>query len=153
MPFNAKQQHELNVFELFVKATGLNIDSAHITQNPPPAPDIICKISENDYGFELTAITDKIIESKIGANRSGYSNFRIDVSDVVARIEKKSKNSYSISRVDLLLHEAGAPIDDLWAIDSQYFDSVIQNATDKSHFLRVWIVDFNNQIFRCYYRN
>ena len=135
------QQHELDVFRRFVEIARIEVDLSSVIQPSPPAPDIVCKISGNDYGFELTTLTDEIIERKVGTRKSGYSNFRIDISDAVERITTKGAKRYSISRVDLVLHEGATPIDDLWICNKTELDSALQAATNDADFLRVWVVN------------
>lgn len=153
MTSETKRKDELKTFNRFIKATRMNIDPASITQLPPPNPDIVCKICGDDYGFELTALTDETIEKKLSINKPAYSNYRIEINDVVERIKCKSAKNYSTSDIDLVLYEAATPIDDLWLLDSHALDSILQDATEKSIFLRVWIIDFSSNVFRCYARN
>ena len=60
-----KQQREFDIFCRFVDLAKIQIDFSSVTQPSPPAPDIVCKISGVDYGFELTALTEEVGQSNI----------------------------------------------------------------------------------------
>jgi len=105
-----------------------------------------------DYGFELTALTEKHMEYMFSTRKLGYTNYRINTLDAVKRIESKGTKKYSVNNVDLVLHEGFTPIEDLWNCNQADLNYALQSATDKTNFIRVWVVDFSNKIYRCYSR-
>lgn len=150
MTESEKQKNELHAFLKLVEIAQLDADVASIRQLNPPNPDIICNVEGGDIGFELTAVTDQVIERKFGSGRLHYSNFRIDIADAVSCITRKQHKKYSMQRVELLVHEGATPIDGLWIWDQSELNAAIQLATDKSPFSRVWILDITNRKARAY---
>ena len=150
MTDSTKQRNERHVFLRFVEIARIEIDASTILQLDPPNPDIICRIAGSDSGFELTALTDQIIERKFGTGRSHYSNYRIDIADAVECIERKVHKRYSMPRVDLIVHEGATPIDRLWLWDQVELDAAMQLATDKTTFSKVWLVDIGSNLARAY---
>jgi hypothetical protein len=146
----AKQKNELYAFLQFVEIARLDADVSSIRQLSPPNPDIICGVSGADRGFELTAVTDPVIERKFGTGRFHYSNYRVDIADAVECITRKEHKRYSMPRVELIVHEGATPVDDLWIWDQSELNGAIQLATDKSSFSRVWLLDISNRKARAY---
>src|SRR5690606_34588329 len=128
----AKQRNELHAFLQLVEIAQLDADVSSIRQLSPPNPDIICQVSGVDRGFELTAVTDSIIERIFGTGQFHPSNYRVDIADAVECITRKEHKRYSMQRVELVVHEAATPIDDLWMWDQSELNRAIQLATDKS---------------------
>ena len=129
---------------MFVQAAGLKVESDSIRQLDPPNPDLTCIIEDNERGFELTLLTDETIERKVRLGRSGYSNFRIDVEDVVNAIRGKNAKNYLGGCIDLVIHEGATPIDGLWGGAQSEAFRLIQAETDSSKFARVWLLDMTN---------
>nr|CAS02608.1 putative integron gene cassette protein [uncultured bacterium]CAS02750.1 putative integron gene cassette protein [uncultured bacterium] len=147
-----KQRNELHAFLQLVEIAHLDADVSSIRQLNPPNPDIICSVSGADRGFELTALTDPVIERKFGTGKFHYSNYRVDIADAVECITRKAHKSYSMPRVELIVHEGATPVDDLWSWDQSELDAAIQLATDNSSFSRVWLLDMSNKKTRAYVR-
>ena len=145
-----KEKNELNTFHQFVKITGIPADLSSTRQLPPPSPDIICSVSGSDSFFELMAITDQTIEKKFGSKEFRYSNYKIEIKDVVKCITRKNAKSYSVSAVELILHEGSTPLDDLWLIDQFELNAAIQAAANNSSFSRIWLLDISNEKARAY---
>lgn len=145
-----KQKNELHAFLQFVEIAQVDADVSSIRQLGPPNPDIICRVSNADLGFELTALTDPIIERKYGTGKFHFSWFRVDIADVVDCITRKERKRYSMPRVELIVHEGSTPVDDLWACDQSDLNQAIQLATDKSPFSKIWILDISNRKYREY---
>jgi hypothetical protein len=114
MADSTKRANELHAFLRFVEIALIRVEPSSIRQLDPPSPDIVCNVSGSDCGFELTAITDQIIERKFGTGRFHYSNYRIDIADAVSCVARKKDKRYSLPRVELIVHEASTPVDDLW---------------------------------------
>ena len=150
MADSEKQRYELHVFHRFLEIVQIDAHASSIRQLAPPNPDIICMVSGAQCGFELTAITDPVIETKFGTGRFHYSNYRVEISDAVECIKRKEHKQYSIPQVELVVHEGATPIDDLWQWDQSQLDAAIQAAIDKSSFARVWLVDISNRKARAY---
>ena len=150
MSDSTKQRNERHIFLRFVEIAGIDADASTIRQLYPPNPDIICSIAGSKCGFELTALTDQIIERKFGTGRFHYSNYRVDIADAVECITRKQHKRYSMTRVDLIVHEASTPIDDLWLWDQSELDVAMQQATDNTVFSKVWLVDISNKRARAY---
>lgn len=146
----AKQRNERHAFLWLVEIAGLDADLATIRQLGPPSPDVICRVSGADRGFELTALTDPIIERKFGSGKFHYSNYRIDIADAVSCISRKECKTYAMENVDLVIHEGATPVDDLWMWDQLQLDTAIQISADRSPFSRVWILDISNKKARMY---
>ncbi|AGG88101.1 hypothetical protein R2APBS1_0940 [Rhodanobacter denitrificans] len=147
---SVKRKKELSAFLQFVEIAQVDADTSSIRQLEPPNPDIICRVSGGDRGFELTALTDPVIERKFGTGKFHYSNYRIDINDAVECIARKKHKVYALPRVELIVHEGSTPIDDLWQWDQSQLDAAIQLATDKSNFSRVWLVDISSRRARAY---
>jgi hypothetical protein len=143
-----KQKNELNTFLQLVEIAPLDADISSIRQLNPPNPDIICRVSGADHGFELTALTDQVIEKKFGSGIFHYSNYRIDIRDVIECITRKQGKKYSMPRVELVIHEGATPVDRLW--DLSELNAAIQIATDNSSFSRIWLLDISNRKVRAY---
>jgi hypothetical protein len=150
MADSEKRRNELADFLRFVDIAGICADVSSIRQLEPPNPDIVCCISGSDRGFELTALTDEIIERKFGTGRFHYSNYRIDIADAVACVARKESKRYCLPRVELVIHESTTPIDGLWLRDQVELDAAMQQATDKTAFSRVWLVEFSSRKTRSY---
>ncbi|MBL8263415.1 MAG: hypothetical protein JNM58_13405 [Xanthomonadaceae bacterium] len=146
----AKQKYEFDAFLRFVEISRIDADTSSIRQLSPPSPDIICKVSGSDVGFELTALTDPVIERKFGAREFHPSWYRIKIADAVECISRKESKRYSMPNVELIVHEGSTPIDDLWACDESELKAAIQSATDKSPFSKVWLLDISNRMCREY---
>lgn len=146
----AKQKNELHAFLQLVEIARLDADVSSIRQLGPPNPDIICWVSGADRGFELTAVTDPVIERKFGTGQFHPSSYRIDIADAVECITRKERKRYSIQKVELIVHEGATPIDDLWIWGQSELDRAIQLATDTSSFSRVWLLDISNRKARAY---
>ncbi len=147
---SAKQQYELYAFLQLIEIACIDADVLSIRQLNPPNPDIICKVSGTNCGFELTAVTDPIIERKFGLGKFHPSSYRVDIADAVQCITRKLHKNYSMPRVELIVHEGATPIDDLWMWDQLELDAAIQLATDKSSFSRIWLLDISNRRARTY---
>ncbi|WP_145985448.1 hypothetical protein [Marilutibacter maris] len=145
---HANKKNEEHVFCKFMEITG--VPASSIAQEEPPKPDITCKISGLEVGFELMALTDRTIERKFGSGESHGSNFKIEISDVIACINRKSGKNYSMEDIELLIHEGSTPLDDLWRYNQSDLNAQIQQATNKSPFSRVWILDISNSIARSF---
>lgn len=59
MGHDKKSSHEIEVFQEFAVASGLDIDPKSITSCEPPEPDILCEIGGTPYYFELGRLLDK----------------------------------------------------------------------------------------------
>jgi hypothetical protein len=146
-----KAAFELTVFQEFSKLVGLNVDEGAIWQLPPPNPDICCSVDGVERRFELTLITDPTIERKVRTSTSFYSNFKIEIHDLVERIRSKADKAYQFgSVIELVLHEGATPIDDLWLYDQHALNESMEMATRESQFGRIWLVDFSNEKYRVY---
>ena len=145
-----KQNNELYAFLQFVEITQVNVDISSIRQLSPPNPDIICRVSGTDLGFELTALTDPVIERKFGTGNFHFSWYRVGIADAVECIKRKERKRYSMPRVELIVHEGATPVDDLWVWDQSELNEAIQLATDKSPFSKIWLLDISNKKFRVY---
>jgi hypothetical protein len=150
MTESTKRTNERRAFLRFVEITGIEADTSTILQLDPPNPDIICRVEGSHCGFELTALTDQIIERKFGTGRFHYSNYRIDIADAVECVTRKQHKKYSMPRVDLIVHEGSTPIDDLWLWDQSELDAAMQQVTDKTIFAKVWLVDISSNLARVY---
>jgi hypothetical protein len=147
---SVKRKNELYTFLQFVEIARVDADTTSIRQLEPPNPDIICRVSGSDFGFELTALTDPVIERKFGTGKFHCSNYRIDINDAVECIARKEQKTYIMPRIELIVHEGSTPIDDLWRWDQSKLDAKMQLATDKSAFSRVWLVDISSRRVRGY---
>jgi hypothetical protein len=145
-----KQKNELYTFHQFVEIAQVDADLSSIRQLSPPNPDIICRVSGTDLGFELTALTDSVIETKYGTGQFPTSYFRVKIADAVQCITRKKQKKYCIPRVELIVHEASTPVHDLWAWDQSELNAAVQLATDNSPFSRVWLLDISNRKARVY---
>ncbi len=111
-----KLAYELDTFHEFARTAELGVDEGSIKQDIPPMPDISCALGGIRRHFEMTRLTDEQIETKVINGRSGYSNFRIEIEDVLCSIRGKLKKRYvADGSVDLVVHEGAAPIDGFWA--------------------------------------
>jgi hypothetical protein len=145
-----KQRFELDVFNEFVRIAGLDVEPHSIRQLDPPNPDVSCIVKGEVRSFELTLVTDEAIETKVRRGRSGYSNFKIKIEDIVNAIRKKSAKKYLGESIDLIIHEGATPIDDLWLYDRNDLNQVVQDETDISPFARIWLLDITNNLVRTF---
>ncbi|MGH8157087.1 MAG: hypothetical protein ACREPQ_03130 [Rhodanobacter sp.] len=150
MSASDKQRFELDVFNEFVRIAGLDVEPHSVRQLDPPNPDISCIIAGEIRIFELTLVTDETIETKVRLGRSGYSNFKIEIEDVVSLIRKKSTKKYLGEPIDLVIHEGATPIDRLWLYDQSELNRLVQAETDVSQFVRVWLLDVSNNLVRTF---
>jgi hypothetical protein len=141
-----KLAFEFDAFQEFVRITGLVLDIDSIQQDAPPAPDISCSIRGVQCFFELTRVTDVELEQKVMTGRSGPSNFRMGIEELVLAIRnKRSKRYVANGPIDLVVHDgAGAPIDGFWAggQDDGVTD-LMGEEIEGSQFRRIWLVDFS----------
>lgn len=146
-----KSDFELEVFREFCRVARLRVDAGTIQQLQPPQPDVVCAIDGVFRRFELTLITDSAIEKKVRKGLTGGTSFKIEVQDVLDRIRSKSQKSYVDGpSIELVLHEGATPIDDLCMYDQTELDARILDEVEASPFLRVWLIDFSNEVCRCY---
>jgi hypothetical protein len=144
-----KRAYELRVFLEFVRITELVVDEGSIKQGVPPNPDISCTIDGIGQHFELTRLTDEQIETKVIHGRSGYSNFRIEIEDVLRIIKSKCKKRYEADgSVGLVVQEGATPIDGLWARgQASQLRELVEEAIAGSQFTRAWLVDISASKF------
>lgn len=153
MTQSRKIADELYYFSRFCEIAGLKVGIGTIRQLQPPQPDICCSIGGVERRFELTSVTDPVIEAQFGTGRLEPMGFKIEIRDVIDRISKKSKKLYVAGpSVELVLHEGMAPIDDLWLYDQQVLNESMMNALKKSPFGNIWLVDFARSICKSYSR-
>jgi hypothetical protein len=131
----------------------LQVDVASIRQLDPPQPDFCCSIDEVERRFELVSITDPVIEKKFSTGKFHYSNFKIEIKDLIACIAKKSNKTYSAGpKVELVVHEAMTPIDALWLYNKSDLDRSVRSELMQSQFDQIWVVDFSWSRYKKYSR-
>ncbi|WP_460875472.1 hypothetical protein [Rhodanobacter koreensis] len=147
---NTDKQFERDVFDEFIRIAGLSVLPASIEQLEPPFPDVVCNVSGIRKGFELSLITDPVIEEKVRRGRSGFTHFKLD--PVTALRKKLSKTYAQGLRIDLVLHEGAAPISSLpWGWRQEF--RVILNNCDQAVFQRVWVIGLcDSLVLACFYR-
>ena len=107
-----KAAREMQVFEDFIKRSGLPIDRQSIRKCDPPEPDILCKVSGECVHFELAEVcSQEITRATSRAPRTGgVSNF-IRSGDPIPEIARKkiekSKNYRTDSSIELLFYTDG----------------------------------------------
>ncbi len=140
-----KFAYELDTFHEFVRIVRLAVDEGSIKQDVPPKPDISCAIGGIRRYFEMTRLTDEQIETKVINGRSGYSNLRIEIEDVLCAISGKCKKKYTADgSVDLVVHEGATHIDGVWARgQTDRLRDLMETEIFGSQFTRAWLVDLS----------
>jgi hypothetical protein len=150
MTDSSKQEAELRYFTRFAQIVRLAVEHGSVSQRPPPEPDITCIVDGIERSFELTVLADEGIERQFGSGNLKYTNFKMEIADVVACVTKKSTKMYSRPLVELVIHDGIAPIDDLWLCDEIARDALLQKAANESPFVKIWLVNLSSSEFFVY---
>ena len=107
-----KAAREMQVFEDFVKRSGLPIDRQSIRKCDPPEPDMLCKVSGEYVAFELAEVCSPEIPREIShiPPTEGVSRFIRSgnpVSEIARKKIEKSKNYRTDYPIELLFYTDG----------------------------------------------
>jgi hypothetical protein len=144
-----KAKFERDVFEEFVRASGLLVDPKTIRQLDPPAPDIQCEIAGCKAWFELTMLSDSELEHQVGKGSFKYTNFHVGFKGLLKAINEKSGKNYASTSLDLVIH-SGQVVDfhRLWEMDS--LGPFMAEGIGRTKFDRIWLFDAISGRYECF---
>jgi hypothetical protein len=144
-----KAKFEREVFEEFVRASGLPVDPKTIQQFEPPAPDIQCEIEGRKAFFELTMLSDSELEHQVGKGEFKYTNFHVGFEKLLEIIDYKSSRKYVATSLDLVIHSGQVVgFHRLWEMDP--FGQLMSEVMGRTNFDRIWLFDVISGRCECY---
>ena len=146
-----KAAREMQVFENFVKRSGLPIDRQSIRKCDPPEPDMLCKVSGEYVAFELAEVCSPEIPRAIShiPPTEGVSNFIRSgnpVSDIARKKIKKSKDYRTDYPIELLFYTDGRVVQ---PPDMSILSIQESFSSDAGRFRRVWFMGEPKETCEC----
>jgi hypothetical protein len=155
-----KDAHERAVFSEFAAAAGLPVDTGSVVSEQPPKPDIRCRLSGDEYFFELARLVDRVVPERVaeairrlrkGDDRlvGGPVSFHLPL---VQRIQEKTAMTYETggAMLDLLLYYDSEvptfefpPPGDFGEWADAYIMPELRNTCGQ--FSRIWVFDRNEK--------
>ena len=107
-----KAAREMQVFEDFIKRSGLPIDRQSVRKCDPPEPDMLCKVSGEYVQFELAEVCSPEIPREIShipqtGGVSKYIRSGDPIPEIARKKIKKSENYRTAYPIELLFYTAG----------------------------------------------
>ena len=146
-----KAAREMQVFEDFIKRSGLPIDPQSVRKCDPPEPDIRCKMSGEYVAFELAEVCSQEIPRAISPTlrTGGVSNFIWSddpIPEIARKKIEKSKNYRTDYPIELLFYTDGRVVQPPDMSIPSIQDSF---NSDTGSFRRVWFMGQPNETCEC----
>ena len=146
-----KAAREMQVFEDFIKRSGLPIAPQSVRKCDPPEPDIRCKMSGEYVAFELAEVCSQEIPRAISPTlrTGGVSNFILaddPIPEIARKKIEKSKNYRTDYPIELLFYTDGRVVQspDMSIPSIQELFS-----SGAGRFRRVWFMGQPNETCEC----
>ena len=141
----------MQVFEDFVKRSGLPIDRQSIRKCDPPEPDMLCKVSGEYVAFELAEVCSPEIPREIShiPPTEGVSRFIRSgnpVSEIARKKIEKSKNYRTDYPIELLFYTDGRVVQ---PPDMSILSIRDSFSSDAGRFRRVWFMGEPKETCEC----
>lgn len=149
----SQKELEKNVFEKFIKHTGINVDD--FEQCDPPKPDIFCETEDGKLYFELTDNTSEQIQKSVHANDEAIRNKAYWINPFPDRYKQKFTKNYETSSIgcELVIYFGIHPVAELGShFDVRFQENIEWIRTNKrqSKFQKVWIYDYHqDRVLAC----